>query len=153
MKKTRRNNWRVVAKVEPRKTAMPIASLGFKDEWGEPLSGQVWGEPFEINVTPDGPGWKEVGDWTFVQAHSGEEGCKVIQAGLLRHPNIREARIECDSYDYCSHCESQWEVLWNNSDVYDFGQEDGLSVIGEPVCCLAAINEFRAERGIAPCST
>lgn len=152
MKETVKNGWRVVAVVRPRKATMPVASLGFKDEFGQPLSGQVWGPEFEITVVPDGPGWKEVGDSTYAQAHSGEEGCKVIQQGMLRHPNVTAARIEYDQYDSCSHCNRQWEELWNTSDVYECGQPDGLSVIGEPVCCVAAINEFRAGRGIAPLS-
>lgn len=153
MKKITRDNWRVVAVIHPRWTRMPIASLGFKDEWGEPLSGQVWGEPFEITVLPDGPGFKVVGDWTFTQADSGERGCELIRKGLLKHPNVKEVRIESDQHDNCSHCNGQWEELRNNSEVAEFGQDDRLSVIGEPVCCEPAINEFRAERGIRQCST
>lgn len=153
MKKTVRDNWRVVAVIHPRWTEMPIASLGFKDEWGGPLSGRVWGEPFEITVLPDSPGFKTVGDVTFPEATSGEKGCELIRKGLLQLPNVKEARIEYDQYDSCSHCGSQWEELWNKGEVSEFGQTDGLSVIGEPTCCLPAINEFRAERGIALCST
>lgn len=149
MKKTVQDNWRVVAVVRPQKTKMPVASLGFKDEWGNPLAGQVWGGPFEFTVHPSGPGFTAVGGWTYVQPHSGEEGCKVIRDGLLRHPNVTEARIECDEETTCSHCDCVWEELASVGEVDEFGQEDMLSVIGEPVCCTKAINEFRARQGIA----
>lgn len=153
MKQTRSDNWRVVAVIHPRKTVMSIASLGFKDEWDGPLSGRVWGDPFEITVVPDSPGFKTVGDWTFAEADSGQKGCEIIRKGMLQHPNVLEARIECDTYEYCSHCKAVWEELWSNGEVRELGQPDGRSVIGEPVCCIAAVNEFRAARGIAPCST
>jgi len=159
MKQTTRDNWRVIAVVRPMKTRMSIASLGFKDQWGEPLEGQVWGEQFELTVLP-----KRLGDvgmgisMSDSLASSDIEGdyakrCDELRQGLLRHPNVVEARIECDQRDCCSHCDWQWEELGNLSEVYEFGQRDNLSIIGEPVCCTAAINEFRAERGIAPCST
>jgi hypothetical protein len=72
---------------------------------------------------------------------------------MIQHPNVVGARIEWDQYDSCSHCGRQWEVLADRGEVGDCGQEDGLSIIGEPVCCLAGINEFRTEHGIALCST
>jgi hypothetical protein len=159
MKKTKRDNWQVVAVVRPQKTHMSIASLGFKDTWGDPLEGLVWGQQFELTILP-----KRLGDVGMGLSMSDslisrdiegdyQKRCEVLRGGMLQHPNVIEARIESDGYDYCSHCDRQWEELWNNSEVSEFGQEDGLSVIGEPVCCTAAINEFRAERGIAPCST
>lgn len=148
MKVTTRDNWRVVAVVRPIRTRMSIASLGFKDEWGEPLQGQVWGENFEITVVPDGPGWKMVGDHTFTVANSGEEGCKEIQKGLLRHPNVIEARIECDEEHTCSHCDCSWEVLSEEDATDPANLQDLHSIAGEPVCCGKAIEEFRTERGI-----
>lgn len=158
MKKTRRDNWRVVAVVRPMRTRMPIASLGFKDRWGGPLEGDVWGEPFELTVLP-----KRLGDLGHVSMSDGlisndidrdyARRCDELRQGVLQHPNVVEARVEHDEWHYCSHCHRQWEELANRSEVHEFGQEDGLSVIGEPVCCEAAINEFRSERGIRSCST
>ena len=158
VKKTQRDNWRVVATVRPKKTHMSIASLGFTDQWGHPLEGQVWGEPFEVTVLP-----KPLGDLGYVYmsdslASKDVDGdyarrCDELRQGLLRHPNVVEAVVRHDEWHYCSHCSRQWEELANRSEVHEFGQGDGLSVIGEPVCCEAAINEFRAGRGIAPCST
>lgn len=158
MKQTVRDSWRVVGVVRPQLTKMSIASLGFKDTWGDPLEGQVWGKEFEITVLP-----KRLGDIGMGISMSASlasrdiegdyrKACEVIRAGMLQHPNVVDARIEWDQYDSCSHCGSQWEVLANRGEVGDCGQQDGLSVIGEPVCCLAGINEFRAERGIALCS-
>lgn len=157
MKKTTRDNWHVVAIVRPVRTSMSIASLGFKDIWGEPLEGQVWGEQFQITVLP-----KRLGDIGMGISMSDSfisrdiEGdyhkrCEVIRDGMLRHPNVVEARIECDEEHRCSHCDLGWSVL-KQSEVEEFGQDDGLSIAGEPACCTAGINEFRAEHGIALCS-
>lgn len=153
MKKTRRDNWRVVAVIRPKKREMSIGSLGFKDTWGKTLKGQVWGEQFEITVVPDGHGWVDVGDWTFSTAKDGEEGCKEIQKGLLKHPNVVEARVECDETHACAHCGCVWEELTEEQAEDPANLVDLHSVAGEPLCCEAAINEFRAERGVEPCST
>lgn len=146
MKQTHRDNWRVVAVVRPVQTHMTIASLGFKDEWDQPLEGTVTGPNFEITVEPHGPGWRSVGDWTFSSSPGGEKGCKEIQAGLLKHPNVMEARIECDETNTCSHCDCTWEELIS-TDLPEYGQDEH-SIVGEPVCCGKAIDEFRTERGI-----
>lgn len=156
MKKTIRDNWLVIAVIRPQLTQMSIASLGFKDAWGEPLEGQVWGAPFEIPVLP-----KRLGDVGMSISMSDSlasrdiEGdyrrrCEALRDGLLRHPNVVEARIECDEEHRCSHCDLGWSVL-KQSEVEEFGQEDGLSIAGEPACCTPGINEFRAEHGIALC--
>lgn len=153
MKRTTWDNWRVVAVVRPQHTHMSIASLGFKDRWGEPLEGQVWGEDFKLTVLP-----KRLGDLGYVSMSDSlisndidgdyAKRCDELRRGMLQHPNVVEAHVKHDEWHYCSHCSRQWEELANNSEVYEFGQEDGLSVIGEPVCCTAAINEFRTGRGI-----
>lgn len=148
MKKTNRDNWRVVAVVRPVQTHMSIASLGFKDEWGEPLEGEVIGPDFEIVVEPHGPGWRSVGDWTFSSSPGGEKGCQEIQRGMLKHPNVIEARIECDEEHTCSHCGCGWEVLEEEHLADPGNLVDLHSIAGEPVCCGKAIDEFRTERGI-----
>lgn len=158
MKKTTRDNWRVIAVVRPQRTEMSIASLGFKDAWGEPLEGQVWGGPFEIPVLP-----KRLGDVGMGISMSDSlasrdiEGdyrrrCEVLRDGLLRHPNVVEARIECDEEHRCSFCGLEWSEL-KLHELEEFGEDDGLSIVGEPACCDAAVAEFRRERGIAQCST
>jgi hypothetical protein len=159
MKKTKRDNWQVVAVVRPQKTHMSIASLGFKDTWGDPLEGLVWGQQFELTILPkrlgDIGGGISMSDSLISRDIEGDyqKRCEFIRDGMLRHPNVIEARIECDEEHYCSHCSTSWEVLATSDDVAEFGQDDGLSIVGEPACCEAAINEFRAEHGIPSCST
>lgn len=159
MKETNRDEWRVIATVYPMQTKMTIASLGFKDIYGDPLQGQVWGEAFTLTLLPqrlgDFGGMFSMSDTLASRDVEGdyEARCKVIRDGVLQHPNVIKAEIVCNETHTCSFCGSQWEELTTRSEVKEFGQEDGLSVAGEPVCCLEAINEFRAGRGIAPCST
>jgi hypothetical protein len=154
VKKTTRDNWRVVAVIHPTKTHMPIDSLGFTDKWGGPLGGQVWGAPFELTVLPQRLG--DIGGIISMSdrlASDDIEGdyhkrCEVLRDGLLQHPNVVEARIECDEEHRCSHCGYTWEEL-TPEDVVDFTNLiDQHSIPGEPVCCDKAIEEFRTERGI-----
>lgn len=158
MKKTTKDDFRVVAVIRPMKTKMSIASLGFKDIWGEPLEGQVWGDPFEITVHPrrlgDLGAGMSVGDRMVSRNIEADyqKRCEVIRDGMLQHANVVEARVEWHEEHTCSHCGSSWEELLT-TDLPEMGQEDGRSIAGEPVCCTAAINEFRAGRGIAQCST
>lgn len=149
MKVTTRDNWRVVAVVSPMMTHLSIGSLGFTDEWGEkPLEGDVVGPNFEITIDPGGPGWRSVGAWTFSSSPGGEEGCKEIQRGMLKHRSVIEARIVCDEKHTCSHCDCIWEEL-SEEDVTDPANLIDLhSIAGEPVCCDKAIEEFRTERDI-----
>lgn len=154
-KQTTRDNWRVIAVVHPMQTHMPIAGLGFTDTWGDPLEGWVRGEKFELTLQPKRLGdlgaGISVGDRLASRDIEGDyrKRCEVIRKGMLQHPNVIAARIECDEEDRCSHCDCLWEELRNHDEIAEFGQEDGLSSIGEPACCIQAINEFRAERGIA----
>ncbi|MFF3151898.1 hypothetical protein [Streptomyces sp. NPDC057910] len=53
-----------------------------------------------------------------------------------------------DTREECSHCECGWEVLTAAEATVETLAPDEHSVEGEPVCCEAGINEFRAERGI-----
>lgn len=149
MKVTTKDDWHVVATVRPMRTRMSIASLGFKDTWGQPLRGQVWGENFEITAVPDGDGMRMVGDYTFVSNDSGEDGCKQIRDGMLKHPNVIEARIVCTETHTCSHCDLVWEELTAEDAATDRASgDDEHATEGQPLCCGKAIDEFRNERGI-----
>ena len=53
-----------------------------------------------------------------------------------------------DTQSVCSHCDLAWEVLTAAEAADESTNQDEHSVEGEPVCCEAAINEFRSERGI-----
>lgn len=157
MKKTIRDNWRVVAVIRPTRAPELLALLGFKDPWGQPLRGSVHGGDFEITIRPSGPNWVEVGDVTFVRENEGEKGCIEIRDGLRRHPNVIviETRIECDEEHTCSHCYLTWEELTVDEAADECTNQDKHSIAGEPVCCEKAIDEFRTERGIPllECST
>jgi len=139
VKKTTRDNFRVIAVVRPKQTHMSIASLGFKDIWGDPLEGHVWGDPFQITVLPrrlgDLGSGMSVGDQMASRDIEGDyrKRCEVIRDGMRRHPNVVEARIECDEECRCSFCGLEWSEL-EQSEVKEYGQEDGLSITGEPAC-------------------
>lgn len=149
MKITTKDNWRVVALISPTKAPGFLAALGATEQLGNPMQGHLsYATDFEITVLPDGPNHVQIGEITYLRENEGEKGCEAIRDGLMRHPHVITARIDWDEEHRCSHCNGLWEQLWNNSEVAEFGQPDGRSVIGEPVCCWRAIDEFRTERGI-----
>lgn len=59
------------------------------------------------------------------------------------------AAFTSDEIVLCTHCRAEFEAL-TAMDPVDFPNcmQDEHSVEGEPVCCDAAIAEFRTERGI-----
>lgn len=56
------------------------------------------------------------------------------------------AAFTADDITLCTHCRSEFESLTAEEAVDRSTNSDERSVEGEPVCCLAAISEFRAER-------
>ncbi|MFD7774319.1 hypothetical protein [Streptomyces sp. NPDC059753] len=58
------------------------------------------------------------------------------------------AAITADEITLCTHCHSEFEALTADEAANDSTVQDEHSIEGEPVCCYAAIAEFRAERGI-----
>lgn len=154
MKITTRDDLRVVAVFRPTQTHTSIASLGFTDRWGEPLEGNIWGAEFEFTVLP-----RRLGDLgagmsvSDTMASRDVEGdyyrrCEIIREGLVRHPNVTTARIECDETHTCSLCGHEWEELTADQARIEFYRIDDHSIAGEPVCCGKAIEEFRTEREI-----
>lgn len=151
MKSTSRDNWRVVATFNPRQTHVSIASLGFKDQWGDPLEGELHGPPIEFVIHP-----RRLGDLGFMSMSDSlasrdiegdyRKACWAIKTAMLRHPNVTEARVVCDEEHTCSFCGSGWDVLDADS-LVDLGQDEH-SIVGEPACCEEAMDEFRAERKI-----
>ncbi len=70
-----------------------------------------------------------------------------MDAAVRRHvDNVGGLTHKWDTREECSHCGYAWEAL-TVADLADpelgFDEE---SVEGEPVCCEAAVAEFRAER-------
>lgn len=151
MKITTRDNWRVIAVLHPRQTKLSIGSLGFTDVWGDPLKGRLWGDPIELTIHPE-----RLGDLGYVSmsdslASNDVEGdyrrrCEIIRDGVLRHPNVIEARIECDEEHTCSHCGAVWEEL--DDSTLEEWRQDAHSISGEPVCCEGAIAEFRTAKNL-----
>lgn len=75
--------------------------------------------------------------------------CADIERAIKRHvDDIDGTVLRFDIRHECSHCGYGWEVLTAEEAADPDAVQDEHSVEGEPVCCEAAINEFRAERGI-----
>ncbi|KUF18413.1 hypothetical protein AT728_18870 [Streptomyces silvensis] len=55
-----------------------------------------------------------------------------------------------DDIAICTLCGLEFEALTADEAADEATRQDEHSVEGEPVCCYAAIGEFRAERGIPP---
>jgi hypothetical protein len=148
VKKTYRDDWRVIIEIAPRATRIPLSALGF-----EGLDGTLAGLPFEIEIAPrrlGDLGWVSMSDRLASRDIDGEyrERCDELLAALLRKPHVKSGRVTCKETHVCSHCDLSWEVL-TADDVVDEGNcQDVHSVEGEPVCCDKAIDEFRTERGI-----
>lgn len=72
-----------------------------------------------------------------------------IERAVKRHvDDIGDVVQRWDTREECSHCGYVWEVLSATEAADPRNRHDEHSVEGEPVCCEAGINEFRAERGI-----
>ncbi|MFB6955535.1 hypothetical protein ACFCYB_00510 [Streptomyces sp. NPDC056309] len=152
MKKTYRDDWRVIIEFAPRATRIPISALGFGG-LDPDLIGTLDGDPFEITIAP-----RRLGDLAWVSmsdslASRDVEGdyrrrCEEMLAELLRKPHVKSGRVVCTETHVCSHCDLGWEVLTAEEAADPANQQDEHTVEGEPVCCEKAIAEFRAERGI-----
>lgn len=72
-----------------------------------------------------------------------------VEKAVKRHVDGVEGVVQrWDTREECSHCDCGWEVLSAKEAADPANRQDDHSVEGEPVCCEAGINEFRAERGI-----
>ena len=147
MKTTHREDWRVIVTIAPRS----IRDFGFTGLGA--IAGPVTSGPIEVAVAP-----RRLGDFGFVSmgdslASSDIEGdyrrrCEELLAALLEQQHVREGRVACTETHVCSHCDLVWEELSAAEAADPQSWVDEHSVEGEPVCCDAAIAEFRAERGI-----
>lgn len=147
VKKTYRDDWRVIVTIAPRS----ISDFGF-DGLGD-IAGPVTSGPVEVAIAP-----RRLGDFGFASmgdrlASNDIEGdyrrrCEELLAALLEKPHVREGRVECTETHTCSLCGYGWDVLTAEEAANPGNRQDEYTVEGEPVCCEAAIAEFRAERGI-----
>ncbi|MDP5310409.1 hypothetical protein [Streptomyces poriferorum] len=77
------------------------------------------------------------------------ERCEEIAAEVKRHvDNVGSVEVLFTETHTCSHCGYVWEVLTADEAANPANCQDEHSVEGEPVCCDAAIAEFRTQRGI-----
>src|SRR6266576_52695 len=148
MKKTYHEDWRVIIEINARATHIPISALG-----SEGLDGTLAGDPFEIEIAP-----RRLGDLGFVSMSDSlvsndidgdyRRNCEEMLAEILRNRHIKSGRVTCTETHVCSHCDSVWEVLTAEEAADNSINQDGNRVEGEPVCCYAAIAEFRTESGV-----
>jgi hypothetical protein len=148
MKKTYRDEWRVMVTLKPRRPAdLGLTGIG---ELAEFVA--VEG-PITVAVLP-----RRLGNFGFVSmsdrlASRDVEGdyrrrCEEIAAELKALPHVAEAEVTCTETHVCSHCGLGWEEMTAEQAADPRSRIDEHSVEGEPVCCDKAITEFRAERGI-----
>lgn len=148
MKKTYRDEWRVMVTLKPRRPAdLGLTGLDDLAEFVAPSG------PITVAVLP-----RRLGNFGFLSvsdslASRDVEGdyrrrCDEIAAELRQRPQVDEVTVTCTETHTCSHCRLRWEVLTADEAADDSTNQDEHSVEGEPVCCGEAIAEFRTERGI-----
>lgn len=145
MKITNRSDFRV----EVTFAARTLADLGLTDVQGQIVHGDL-----SCSIAP-----QRLGDFGGVSisdarvssdiARDYERRCNDLLAEIRRQRPVASGQVVWTEEHRCSHCGLAWEVL-TAEDIADFPSclQDEHSVEGEPVCCDAAIAEFRTERGI-----
>ncbi|WP_075737481.1 hypothetical protein [Streptomyces acidiscabies] len=101
---------------------------------------------YRIELVPDtwGYGSRVTGDHEAMRRLLAD-----IEKAVKRHVDgVEQVVPRWDTREECSHCGLRWEVLTAEEAADDSAVQDEHSVEGEPVCCEAGIDEFRAERGI-----
>lgn len=149
MKKTFRDEWRVMVTIKPRRPAdLGLTGLDDLAEFVAPSG------PITVAVLPRRLGQLSAGMLVPDDAVSRDvDGayrarCEEIAATLRDLPQVEEATVACTETHACSHCGLGWEVLTAEQAADRSFRLDERSVEGEPVCCDKAIAEFRTERGI-----
>jgi hypothetical protein len=109
-------------------------------------------KPAQINgrftVTgPVVPNWTRA-DYADETAAMRSEVWPAVQKFLAENYPGYGAAFKADDIAVCTHCRGEFEAMTAEEAADDSTNQDEHSVEGEPVCCYAAIAEFRAERGI-----
>lgn len=151
MKLTHRDEWRVLVTLTPRRPA-DIGLTGL-DELAEFVAPSG---PITVAVLPRrlgklAPGMS-VSDDMISRGIEGDyrRRCEEIAAEVRQRPQVDGAVVTCTEISVCSHCGLGWEEQTAESAAVPANQQDKHTVEGEPVCCPAAIAEFRTEHGIPP---
>jgi len=150
VKQTYRDEWRVLVTIKPRRPA-DLGLTGL-DELAEFVA--VPG-PITVVVLPRRLGNLGFASMSDSLASRDVEGdyrrrCDELAAELRQRPQVDEVTVTCTETHTCSHCGLRWEELTADEAADPESRLDEHSVEGEPVCCEAAIAEFRTERGIPP---
>ncbi|WP_031046829.1 hypothetical protein [Streptomyces sp. NRRL F-5650] len=150
MKKTHRDEWRVMVTLKPRRPA-DLGLTGL-DEIAEFIA--VEG-PITVAVLPRrlgnlGFGALSMSDRLISRDIEGDyrRRCEEIAAELRHRPHVAEVEVTCTETHMCSYCRRPWEELTAEQAADPRMRIDEHSVEGEPTCCDRSIDEFRAERGI-----
>jgi hypothetical protein len=148
VKQTYRDEWRVMVTLKPRRPA-DLGLTGL-DDLAEFVAASG---PITVAVLP-----RRLGNFGFLSvsdslASRDVEGdyrrrCDEIAAELRQRPQVDEVTVTCTETHTCSYCRLRWEVLTADEAADSSTNQDEHSVEGEPVCCEAAIAEFRTEHGI-----
>ncbi|WAL93927.1 hypothetical protein [Streptomyces sp. Je 1-369] len=111
-------------------------------------------KPAKINgrLTITGPvrAFWDTTDYADETAAMRSEVWPAVQKFLAANYPGYGAAFTADDITLCTHCRSEFEALTADEAADESTRQDEHSVEGEPVCCYAAIAEFRAERGITP---
>jgi hypothetical protein len=149
VKKTLRDEWRVMVTLKPRRPAdLGLTGIGELAEFA------AMAEPITVAVLPrrlGNLGWVSMSDRLASRDVEGDyrRRCDEIAAELRVLPHVAEVEVTCTETHVCSHCNLRWETLTAAEAADPRSWIDEHSVEGEPVCCGKAIDEFRAARGIS----
>jgi hypothetical protein len=150
VKKTYRDEWRVMVTITPRRPAdLGLTGLDDLAEFIAPPT-----QAITVAVLPRRLGKLSAGmsvsDRMISRDIEGDyrRRCEEIAAELRNRPQVGEVTVTCTETHTCSHCGYGWEVLTADEAADDSTNQDEHSVEGEPVCCDAAIAEFRTDRDI-----
>lgn len=150
MKKTTRDEWRVMVTLKPRRPAdLGLTGLGELSEFVA-VEGPITVAVLPRRLGSLGFGALSMSDSLISRDIEGDyrRRCEEIAAELRHRPQVEDVTVTCTETHVCSHCHGRWEELTAEEAADDSTNIDEHSVEGEPVCCDRAIAEFRAERGI-----
>ncbi|MCX5145100.1 hypothetical protein [Streptomyces sp. NBC_00338] len=150
MKKTYRDEWRVMVTIKPLRPAdLGLTGLDDLAEFIAPPTQTITVAVLPRRLGKLGAGMS-VSDSMISRDIEGDyqRRCDEIADELRRRPQVEDATVTCTETHTCSHCCYGWEVLTADEAADASCNQDEHSVEGEPVCCEAGIAEFRTERGI-----
>lgn len=151
MKKTTRDEWRVMVTVKLRRPAdLGLTGLDEIAEFIAPPTPTITVAVLPRRLGSLGFGALSMSDRLASRDIEGDyrRRCEEIAAELRHRPQVEGVTVTCTETHTCSHCGLSWEVLTAEEAADASTNVDEHSVEGEPVCCDKAIVEFRAERGI-----